>query len=108
MIFKTMLTVFTLTLFLTACPSEKKVGPEQVIESIVSAMCKKMATCQPNAMSSEEFCRDTMKTALSGHEAIAKIQITKKQLDACVTTIEGSECEGLLGATPPKGCEFLQ
>ncbi len=97
-----------LSLTLAGCPKEKKVEPEALIQSIVGAMCKKMATCQPNAMPSEDFCQNTMKAALSGNKNLPNIQASQKQLDACVKSIESAECDGLLGAKPPKDCEFLQ
>ncbi|MDX1386659.1 MAG: hypothetical protein R3257_03645 [bacterium] len=90
------------------CPSAKKVGSEEIISAVVSAMCKKMAQCQPNAMPSEDFCQNTMKTALQGNKDLPKVETTQKQLNACVASIEKTECEGLLGSKPPEGCEFLQ
>lgn len=90
------------------CPSGKKVGSEEIISAVVTAMCKKMAQCQPNAMPSEDFCQNTMKTALQGNKNLPKVETTQKQLDACVASINKTECEGLLGSKPPEGCEFLQ
>lgn len=108
MLKKTVLTTLAFTLLLTACPGKKKVESEKIIETIVMAMCKKMATCQPNAMPSEEFCQNTMKAALSGNKDLPKVEATQKQLDACVASIEGTECDQLMGSKPPEGCEFLQ
>jgi len=102
----TMALAFIITL--AGCPKAKKMEPEEVISSIVGAMCKKMAKCQPNAMPSEEFCQNTMKAALSGSKDLPNLNATKKQVDACVSSIEGTECEALLGSTPPKDCEFLK
>lgn len=108
MFYKTVLTAVAFSLLLTACPSDKKVGSEKIIESIVTAMCKKMATCQPNAMPSEDFCQNTMKAALSGNKDLPKVTATQKQLDGCVASIEKAECDQLMGSKPPSGCEFLQ
>ena len=101
-------TVFPLAmLFLTACPG-KKLESDQVLTSVVGAMCKKLVTCQPNAMPSEEFCQNTMKTALNSAKDMPKVAATQKQLDTCVENINKSECQNLLGSEPPTGCEFLK
>jgi len=102
------LMIAMLAFFMTGCPKEKKLTPEEVIQSIVVSMCKKMATCQPKAMPSEDFCQNTMKAALSGNKDLPKIEASQKQVDACVKSIESSECDKLLGSKPPAGCEFLQ
>lgn len=106
--FKSLLIALALTGLTMGCTGDKKVSSDEVISSVVTAMCKKMAECQPNAMPSEDFCQNTMKTALSGNKNLPNIEATKKQLDECVNSINTSECEGLLGKAPPKGCEFLQ
>lgn len=109
MIYKSLIVMVTLaSLALAGCPKEKKVGSEEIITSVVTAMCKKMAQCQPNAMPSEDFCQNTMKAALQGNKDLPKVETTKKNLDTCVASIENAECEGLLGSKPPSGCEFLQ
>ena len=108
MFYKTVLTTLAFALLLTACPGEKKVGSEKIIESIVSAMCKKMATCQPNAMPSEEFCQNTMKAALAGNKDLPKVEASQKALDGCIASIDKTECDKLMGSKPPEGCEFLQ
>ncbi|MDL1870955.1 hypothetical protein FBR05_01990 [Deltaproteobacteria bacterium PRO3] len=94
-------------LFLTACPG-KKLSSDQVLGAVVGAMCKKLVTCQPNAMPSEDFCQTTMKTALNSAKDMPKAEATQKQLDACLDSINKSECQGLLGSEPPAGCEFLK
>jgi len=94
-------------LFLTACPG-KKVTSEQVLESVVGAMCKKITTCQPNAMPSEDFCKNTMKTALNSAKDVPKVAATQKQLDACLDSIGKADCANILGNEPPQGCEFLK
>lgn len=107
--YKGLVVMMTLaTLALTGCFKEKKVSSEEIIGAVVTAMCKKMTQCQPNAMPSEDFCQNTMKTALQGNKELPKVETTKKNLEACVASIEKSECEGLLGSKPPQGCEFLQ
>lgn len=109
MIYRSVVTAMIFaTLFLTGCPKEKKVGSEEIIGAVVSAMCKKMTQCQPNAMPSEDFCQNTMKAALSGNKNLPKVETTQKKLDGCVASIEKADCEGLLGSKPPEGCEFLQ
>jgi hypothetical protein len=107
--YKGLLVILTLsTLALAGCPKEKKVSSDEIITAVVTAMCKKMTQCQPNAMPSEDFCQNTMKSALQGNKDLPKVETTKKNLDACVASIEKTECEGLLGSKPPTGCEFLQ
>lgn len=86
----------------------KKVTSEQVMESVVGAMCKKITTCQPNAMPSEDFCKNTMKTALNSAKDVPKISATQKQLDACLDSIAKADCANILGNEPPQGCEFLK
>ncbi len=92
---------------LAACGG-KKVSADKIIEEIVVAMCKKMTTCQPNAMPSEDFCKNSMKTALSSNKDLPKVEASQKQLDTCVASIGNATCENLLGSKPPEGCEFLQ
>ncbi len=94
-------------LLLTACPA-KKVPSEKVLESVVGAMCKKLVTCQPNAMPSEDFCQNTMKTALNSAKDMPKVEATQKQLDGCIDNIAKADCANLLGNEPPAGCEFLK
>ncbi len=105
---KTAFLVFISLFFLAGCPGEKKVKSEEIITAVVGAMCKKMTTCQPNAMPSEDFCQNTMKAALSNNPDLPKVETTKKKLDGCVASIDKTPCEGLLGSKPPEGCEFLQ
>lgn len=100
--------LFALSLILTACPGAKKVESAKVLEEVVVAMCKKMVTCQPNAMPNEEFCKSTMKTAMSSNKDLPKVEATQKQLDECVGSIANADCQGLMGSEPPKGCEFLK
>lgn len=107
MVRKTLLFILALSFGATAC-SGKKVSSEKVLEDVVVAMCKKMVTCQPNAMPNEDFCKNTMKTALSSSKDMPKIEASQKQLDACTTSIGKADCESLLGSKPPEGCEFLQ
>jgi hypothetical protein len=94
-------------LLLTACPG-KKLSPDEVLQGVVGAMCKKIVVCQPNAMPSEDFCKNTMKTALSSAKDLPKVGATQKQLDECLASIEKSDCANILGSEPPKGCEFLK
>ena len=105
---KSLLVAVALAGLALGCTGGKKVGSEEVISAVVSAMCKKMAQCQPNAMPSEDFCQNTMKTALEGNKNLPKVETTQKQLDTCVSSIEKADCEGLLGSKPPEGCDFLQ
>jgi hypothetical protein len=107
MLRKLPLLVLALSFGLTACPG-KKVSSDKVLEEVVMAMCKKMVTCQPNAMPSEDFCKNTMKTALSSNKDMPKVETTQKQLDTCTASINKSDCQTLLGSKPPEGCEFLQ
>ena len=93
--------------FFTACPG-KKLSSDQVLTAVVGAMCKRLVTCQPNAMPSEDFCQTTMKTALSSAKDMPKVEASQKDLDACLDTINKAECQNLLGNEPPKGCEFLK
>lgn len=109
MTYRSLIILTTLsTLVFAGCPKEKKVGSDQIIGAVVTAMCKKMAQCQPNAMPSEDFCQNTMKAALEGNKDLPKVETTQKKLDNCVASIEKTDCEGLLGSKPPEGCEFLQ
>ena len=109
MIYRSVVTALAFAaLLVVGCAGEKKVGSEQIIGSVVGAMCKKMAKCQPNAMPSEDFCQNTMKAALSGNKDLPNVETTQKKLDGCVASIEKADCEGLLGSKPPAGCEFLQ
>jgi len=94
-------------LLFSAC-SGKKVDSEKVLESVVGAMCKRIIACQPNAMPSEDFCQNTMKTALNSSKDMPKVAATQKQLDACLDSINKGECSSLLGNEPPKDCEFLK
>ena len=105
--FSLFLSLFAL-ISLGACG--KKLKSDQVIESVVISMCKKLVTCQPGAMPNEEFCQKTMKDALQSGKGkeIPKVSATQKQLDVCLQGITGADCANLLGAEPPKGCEFLK
>ncbi len=94
-------------LFLAACPA-KKVDSEKVMEDVVVAMCKKMVSCQPTAMPNEDFCKTTMKSAMATNKDLPKVAATQKQLDDCVASIASADCQGLMGAEPPKGCDFLK
>ncbi len=100
--------VAALSLSLTACPGAKKLSSDQVLESVVVAMCKKMVSCQPNAMPSEDFCKTTMKTAMTSNKDLPKVEATQKQVDTCVASIDKASCEGLMGSEPPAGCDFLK
>lgn len=104
---KSLLLALALSFGFAAC-SGKKITADKVIESVVLAMCKKMVTCQPNAMPSEDFCQTTMKTALSSNKDLPKVEATQKQLDNCTGSIAKADCQTLLGSKPPEGCEFLQ
>ncbi len=109
MIKKSLIASFVVMIFIAAgCSGGKKVTSEAIISSVVTAMCKKMAECQPKAMPSEDFCQNTMKAALSGNKDLPKVETTQKKLDGCVASIQKSDCDGLLGSKPPSGCEFLQ
>jgi len=109
MIYKSLIVVVAMsTMVFAGCPKEKKVSSEEIIGAVVTAMCKKMSQCQPNAMPSEDFCQNTMKAALQGNKELPKVETSQKNLDACVASIEKTDCEGLLGSKPPQGCEFLQ
>ena len=96
--------------FLAACPGGgKKVDSAKAMEDVVVAMCKKMVTCQPSVMPNEDFCKTTMKTALSSSKDLPKLEVTQKQLDECVASIGNTACEPLMaGQEPPKGCEFMK
>lgn len=107
MLRKILLFVLALSFGAVAC-SGKKVSSEKVLEDVVMAMCKKMVTCQPTAMPSEDFCKTTMKTALSSNKDMPKVETTQKQLDTCTSSIGKADCQTLLGSKPPEGCEFLQ
>ncbi|HCU23930.1 MAG TPA: hypothetical protein DF383_02845 [Deltaproteobacteria bacterium] len=86
----------------------KKLPSEQVLESVVGAMCKKLVTCQPSAMPNEEFCQSAMKVALEKGKKLPKVSATQEQLDTCLKGIADAECGNLLGKEPPKGCGFLK
>jgi len=95
-------------LLFSACSGSKKIESDKVLESVVVAMCKKMVTCQPNAMPSEDFCKTTMKTAMSSNKDLPKVAATQKELDGCIASIDKASCDGLMGSEPPAGCEFLK
>lgn len=94
-------------LLLASC-SGQKVEANKVFEDVTAAMCKRLITCQPEAMPSEDFCRSTMKTALSAQKNMPKVEATQKQLDACVASINQGSCDSLMGSEPPKDCDFLK
>lgn len=100
--------LLALVFSLSACPGAKKVDSEKVLEDVVVAMCKKMVTCQPAAMPNEDFCKNTMKTAMASNKDLPKVEATQKQVDECVASIASAECQNLMGSEPPKGCEFLK
>jgi hypothetical protein len=82
----------------------KKLDSDQVLVGVSDAMCKKMVTCQPNAVPNEEPCKKMMKEA----KEIPKASATQAQLDTCLKSIAETDCAGLLGEVPPKNCEFLK
>lgn len=109
MTYKSLATIAAISLlFVGGCGKGKKVGSDEIVSAIVPAMCKRMATCNPEAMPNEEFCQSTMKAALTGNPGLKNLETSKKQLEVCLKNIESKECESLLGNKPPEGCEFLQ
>lgn len=94
-------------LFLASC-SGQKLEANKVFEDVTGAMCKRLVTCQPDAMPNEEFCRTSMKAALSAQKNLPQVQATQKQLDACIASINQGSCDSLMGSEPPKDCDFLK
>ncbi len=90
------------------CKMGKKIDSNQALDMVVAAMCQKMVTCQPNAMPSEQFCKDTMKTALSSAKEKPKVEATQKEVDTCIANIQKADCQNLLGDKAPEGCRFLE
>jgi hypothetical protein len=90
------------------CKGGKKIDSDQALDQVVGAMCQKMVTCQPNAMPSEQFCKDTMKTALASSQQKPEVAATQKDVDKCITNIQKAECQTLLGDKAPEGCNFLE
>ena len=115
-------------LTLSACESCKKgtsgevVVDEEVVEEVSpkdaeaaskisntlsGALCKKMVECAPGTMTEEECVTQTTQSLT---EALKEkpINVSEDQLKTCADSIKSGTCEEVLGAEPPKGCEFLK
>jgi hypothetical protein len=84
---------------------------DDVLAGFIPAMCKKIIACTPDRVPSENACRDAMKTsfdAIAADPAFkAALQMSRPQLDACLTALDAMACEGLEGS-PPTECGFMQ
>jgi flagellar biosynthesis/type III secretory pathway M-ring protein FliF/YscJ len=95
-----------------AVVSEKDAAStEDVSDNLSKSLCKRMVECakgpEGEPLMKEEECVTQTKTSLAEALKQKPVNVSKTQLDACISTIAKSKCEEVMGAEPPKNCEFL-
>jgi hypothetical protein len=94
-----------------ASAADAALTADDVLAGFIPAMCKKIIVCTPDKVPSEGACRDAMRTsfdAISADPAFkAALQMSRPQLDACLSALDAMTCEGLQGS-PPTACGFMQ
>lgn len=99
--------VAILALGLTQCTG-KKLSKEIIVKEISLAMCKKIASCNPDTAPAQDTCSEALQTVLNANPNIKELSASQAQLDACTASIDKADCQGVMGSEPPKGCEFLK
>lgn len=90
----------------TAAPATGAPTSGDIADSISKPLCARVVACAPGTMTESECTAETSKSLKDALDA-KPVNITRDQLQACVSSINNGTCDQVMGQKAPAGCEFL-